>query len=144
MKNSFLIKALAAVAILMYVASFIGINVHSCSCTGNVCVSLAMHQHHEHDGGDDHHHHGHACQHCNSEEHQAHNCCHNQTFRLAISGDSDHSSASHIQAPAMDFTAIITPYTAPLAMQHNNGGKVFMPQSPHPRDIIKSVCILRV
>ena len=128
MKNSFLIKALAAVAILMYVASFIGINVHSCSCTGNVCVSLAMHQHHEHDGGDDHH----------------HNCCHNQTFRLAISGDSDHSSASHIQAPAMDFTAIITPYAAPLAMQHNNGGKVFMPQSPHPRDIIKSVCILRV
>lgn len=126
MKHTLHIKVLAAIAMVMYAVSFVGISVHSCSCTGNVCVSLAMHHHVEHDN-------------CH---HDHHDCCHNQTYRISISGE-DNNGQAHIQAPSSEPVVLLTPYIAPMMFAHH-AGNIFIPESPHPRDIIHSICILRV
>lgn len=143
MKHTLHIKVLAAIAMVMYAVSFVGISVHSCSCTGNVCVSLAMHHHVEHGSCHNDHHDGcSGAHHDDHTDHDAHDCCHSQTYRISISGE-DNNGQAHIQAPSSEPVVLLTPYIAPMMFAHH-AGNIFIPESPHPRDIIHSVCILRV
>ncbi|MCQ2186038.1 MAG: hypothetical protein MJY92_04865 [Bacteroidales bacterium] len=141
MLRKFFIQSFAALAMVLYLVSFIGISVHSCSCTGHVCVSLASHQHHEHQT--EHHCcHNHVHHHC-SAEHSEKDCCHNDIYRLAISGDSDHNGDSHVAAPQVEAITIFTPYLAPSATASHHSS-IFARAPSLPRDVIHEICVLRV
>lgn len=148
MKNSPFIKIVTLLALLLYVVSIAGISVHSCSCTGHVCASIAYHQHQDlhHDHADCDHHHDGDCHHdaCGNEDsHRDHNCCHSNTFRLVISGEDNHGHDIAVSADTFLVEVISTPYCLSF------GGDVHsvtsdICRSPHVTDIIHSVCSLRV
>ncbi len=104
MNRSMLIRLSALAVLLLYVASAVGIDVHSCDCTGHVCAHIALYFDDIHD---DHH----DCHHCGNEEefcHESHqhNCCHNKVFRVAIAGDNEDGGLQHISAPSVILPAL--------------------------------------
>lgn len=143
MIKSFLIKPLSALVLAIYVLSFIGLNVHSCSCTGEVCVTLAAHG--------DHHHctsHHHDCCHdkaCHNETcHHDHGCCHDKLFKLIISGDSDHSDLHiNMNAPMVAYLPPAYPVESIFGADQESA-RIIHHISPHPGDILRSICVMRI
>lgn len=148
MAKSFLIKLSAALVAAVYVLSFVGINVHSCDCTGHVCVTLAVIQHDIH--ADEHchdHGHNHACAH-----HLCHHndgvgsgeCCHNKIFKITVSGDSEHNDHVNVNLPSVDifYPSEQGSFAAKPALNHQR--LCFADSSPQSKDILTRICIMRV
>lgn len=143
MVKSLLIKITAVLMLAVYSLSYVGVNVHKCMCTGHVCVSLAMLSHHDYDHNHDHGH-GHCCgsHHCG---HHDDDCCHNEIFKIVLSGDSDHADHINMQAPSVDVHHTCYATSASQIAY----GCILRPQGPcapphYQKDILRSICIIRV
>lgn len=99
MKRPMLVSIAAVMTLLLYVVSFVGIDVHHCDCTGHVCAHIALYLDDIHDS----HHDCHQCCHeeeCSHESHH-HGCCHNNVYRVVISGSSEDNGDLQISAPSL-------------------------------------------
>lgn len=142
MKRQLLIKCMALALMLLYVLSIGGINVHTCSHTGNVYVTLLA------KGVDCQsvHPSTHACCHgtCHHEHHseKPDDCCHNHSARLVLTGDGDHSSVVHIAQFTPVVTGVIVSAPSVFKCFSHVAWRTLDP-IPIP-DIIHSICSLRI
>lgn len=149
MMKSFVIKLSSALVLMLYVLSFVGISIHTCSCTGSVCVSIAFHQHHEHGAAGHHHdsccgHHHDGCASCLDEQrHEAHHCCHNTVLRLSLAGEDNHAHDIQLQAPLSDVTFADIPYIVCYGAHHCSCHQL-LNLPPPDGDILQSICVMRV
>lgn len=120
MRNREIIMKFSAVMVLMmYVLSLGGINVHSCSHTGETFVTFLA-------GGiscqeihPSHHHHHHEGCHC-CEEHDcdgSDGCCSNDS-RMLLVADADNHHVEHIQAPLVAIAAVSAPVCVAASLLH--------------------------
>jgi len=144
MRNKGVIFKLSAVLLLvMYVMSLGGINVHTCSHTGESFVTFLaggiscedihpFHSHHHHDG----------CNCC--EDHDCDgddDCCTNDSRMLLIADGDDHQ-VEHIQAP--DATAAIAPLFASAVIAVKHVERVAISSVPLPDSVRPLFSVLRV
>jgi len=150
MRNrSVITKILALVMVVFYVLSMGGINVHTCSHTGNRYVTFLfegiscadIHPGHVHE-------HHHDCASCCEEEHHdcdgEDGCCRNDSHLLQITGDTDHAVV--VRHLTVDSPVIIIPQTpapALFAVFSETESDLLLPDRPGG-DILSSYCILRV
>jgi len=140
------------VLVISYVMSIGGINVHTCSHTGESFVTLLIEGTSCSDIHPDHHHEHCAC--CHHDEHHAgcedendgdeEGCCHNDSHILLLTGDSDHTiGQKHL---TIDAPAIIIPFTPAFGFSPSteavHGHNLIVPDTGE--DILQQVCILRV
>lgn len=146
MMKSSLIKLSSALVMLLYLLTCVGIGVHVCSCTGNVCVAPAFHYHDEHGNIHMHRHHGHDCNACDdAHRHEKHDCCHDEVFRLGFAGEESRDVCILTAPDSFAVSVIITPCSFACGKQaavHAFAGCNAPP--PHCGDILENICIMRV
>lgn len=140
MMKSLVIKLSSVAVLMLYVLSFVGVTVHSCSCTGDVCVALAIHQHDEHCC---HHSHDHHCESCSSDDDHD-GCCQENVYKITLSGDGEDDNVYVASSPVFDVAVYDTPYMGePLFRTARATFRVHAP--PHKdTDILRHICIVRV
>jgi len=153
MKTKSLIAQFCGVVLLViYVMSLGGINVHTCSHTGDSYVTFlfegvscqAIHPSHSHE-------HGTCCSCCDHHEAEEHSCdgeddcCSNESHLLLLTGDSDHSvGQKHLTADSVD---IIVPTATVIEISVEESVEIaeaISDTSWPPLDVLSTFCILRV
>lgn len=144
MKKDMLIKMTAAIVLLIYMLTSMGINVHSCKCSGAVSISIAAKL------GEDH-----CCPHGISHDKLCSNCgqstidpghehcCSDQLFKISLTGSDDTAWHVRIQSESMDLPPRMPrPCCCNYCCEHNHD--IAPRGSPMPGDILSQLCIIRI
>lgn len=150
---------ISAILVVFYALGICGMNIHSCSHTGERYVTFLfegtscqdIHPEHHHDASCDCEEccAGHECDECGDcccghDCDGDDGCCSNDSIQLYLTGDSDH--ASEMRHVAVDFPAIIVPQMAALVIEApvvNDDAYIAPPALPGV-DVLSAFCILRV
>ena len=139
MKRVLLLRFSALAVMLIYILSSVGINVHSCLCSGTVSVSIAGSHvcEHEHNSDEE------FCE-VNHELHHSIDCCSDRVFKIVITGCSCSDDDTKVPVLAVipsficpNFGLQASPAQLPLAA---TGSHRLLP----PEDILRDNCVLRV
>lgn len=149
-KSLYIVKLAAAVVMLVYVLSSIGLNVHSCHNSGSIIVSIAGSEVLSHCCTCGEHHCDCAEHHCegfcevNHELHHSLDCCTDTVLRIVITGCDGEDNNVKVPASAVLPSFLcrnsgLESFSRPVfsSAQHSC---IFLPEE----DILKDNCVLRV